>query len=100
MSKFEKVQLRETKWILETRKSYKERLLHLKILPLSWYVEMHDLLLLLALKLNAFDVKIDISKVNTDDLTRQQSREYKLHDNRLHELAKLSFTGPNSCRVL
>ena len=53
MSKFDKVQVRATKLIPEKRKSYKERLLHLKILPLSLYVEMYDLLLLLALKQNA-----------------------------------------------
>ena len=42
-----------------------------------------------ALKHNAFDVKINISKVNTDDLTRQQSREYKLYENRLKEVTKI-----------
>ena len=47
-----------TKWILATNEAYEDQLLELNLLPLCLYIEMHNLLFLLALLRNQYDVKI------------------------------------------
>ena len=62
VSKFE-IQIKATKWVVNGQVSgYKERLLKLKLLPLGRYAEMHDLLLLILLDGNVYDVEIENMK--------------------------------------
>ena len=50
----ERIQKRATSWIIGGwDMNYKERLLELKLLPLTYYFELHDLLTLTALMLGA-----------------------------------------------
>ena len=82
---FEKVQHHATKWILNSNQSYRNRLLTLKLLPLSFYVEMHDLLLLLSIFRGDYDVVInDIEKAV--ETTRQIARgEYRITKARINK---------------
>ena len=84
MYKIEKVQIMATKWILgNSLQSYKERLISLKLLPLCHYVELHDLLLFLAITRNEFDIPTNF-KTLKDEWTRQHCRgELKIENNRL-----------------
>ena len=85
LAKFEKVQEIATKWILNASFEYKDRLLQLKLLPLSLYVEMHNLLLLISLDRNEYDVVVDLPRV-TEDKTRQHTRgELTIGTNRLYK---------------
>ena len=59
LREFEKVQHHATKWILSSNQSYRNRLLALKLLLLSLFVEMHDLLLLLYIILGDHDGDIN-----------------------------------------
>ena len=60
LSKFESLQIKATKWIVNGKVSgYTENLLNLKLLPLSMYAEMHNLLLLISLHKNENDVEIE-----------------------------------------
>ena len=73
-----------TKWILRNSlQSYKERLISLKLLPLCHYVELHDLLLFLAITQNEHAIP-KIFKTLEDERTRQHCRgELKIEINRL-----------------
>ena len=74
MEKIEKLQKRATSWILSGRNcTYKEKLKALKLLPLSLYVEMQDLLLLLSLLDNKFDIKVNFEYQDFEK-TRQSAR--------------------------
>ena len=87
LSKFESLQIEETKWIVNGHVSgYKERLLKLKLLPLplSMYAEMHDLLLLTSLDRNEYDVEIENMRRKNESNTRQNSKvEFEIKNNRL-----------------
>ena len=86
MEKIEKLQKRATSWILSGRNcTYKEKLIALKLLPLSLYVEMHDLLLLLSLLDNKFDIKVNFEYQDFEK-TRQSARgELKIAKHRLRK---------------
>ena len=58
MKEIEKLLKIATKWILSEKQSYKQRLVTLNLLPLSLYIEMHDLLYLIALKQGKYDVEL------------------------------------------
>ena len=74
MEKIEKLQKRATSWILSGRNcTYKEKLIALKLLPLILYVELHDLLLLLSLLDNKFDIKVSFEYQDFEK-TRQSAR--------------------------
>ena len=46
----ENIQRKATKWILNSSiKSYNKRLIELRLLPLSYYFELHDLLMLVSI---------------------------------------------------
>ena len=60
LTEFEKVQQHATKWIVGSDLSYRNRLIKLHILPLSLYVEMHNLSMLLSIKTGAFEVENSI----------------------------------------
>ena len=47
LHEFEKVQHHATKWILNSNQSYRNCLVTLNLLPLSFCVEMHDLLFII-----------------------------------------------------
>ena len=69
LSKFESLQIKATKWIVNGQVSgYKERLLKLKLLQLSMYAEMHDLLLLISLDRKEYDVEIENMKRKTNQI--------------------------------
>ena len=73
----ERAQRKATIWIMGNwDKSYKQRLIELRLLPLSYYFELHDLLVLLSMLKGSYNIKLPI-KSNTkpnDDLllTRQK----------------------------
>ena len=68
---------------MNEKQSYKQQLVTLILLPLSLYIEMHDLLYIIALK----QVKYDVELSNLDNIqestTRQHSRELQINKNRL-----------------
>ena len=47
--RIELVQKRATRWIVDTELSYVDRFVRLKLLPLSLYIEMYDILLFAAI---------------------------------------------------
>ena len=59
-----------TKWIIDSDLSYRNRLIKLHIFPLSLYVEMHGLLLLLSIQTGEFDVESSIENEKFCDTTR------------------------------
>ena len=81
----EKIQKSATKWIIGSSLIYKERLIKLKILPLSFYFEIHSLLLLCDLINNKYNLVIEeYIHFNNNDRTRQGAKcEIKLTKKRL-----------------
>ena len=53
--RIELVQKRPTRWIVDAELLYIDRLVKLKLLPLSLYIEMHDILLFAAIINNNYD---------------------------------------------
>ena len=82
MYKIEKVQIMATKWVLGiSLQSYKECLISLKLLPLCHYVELHELLLFLAITRSEFVILTNF-KTLEDKRTRQHIRgELKIENN-------------------
>ena len=76
----ETVQKSATKWIIGSSLTYKERLIKLKILPLSFYFELHSLLLLCDLINNKYNIAIEkFIHFNNNNRTRQGAKcEIKL----------------------
>ena len=62
MTDLEKVQKLATKWSLCSNESYKERLTNLKLLPLCLYIELHDLLYMLAIMRGDYDTTVDLQE--------------------------------------
>ena len=86
LTEFEKVQHHATKWIIGSDLSYQNRLIKLHILPLSLYVEIHDLLMLLSIKTGEFDGESSLENETICDNTRQSNRgEFKLSKPRLNK---------------
>ena len=84
MKEIEKLQKIAAKWILSEKQSYKQRLVTLNLLPLSLYIEMRDLLYLLALKQGKNDVELSNLDSIQESSTRQHSRgELQIKNNRL-----------------
>ena len=80
----EKVQRMATKWMLNSHISYKCRLQKLGKLPLSLYIEMHDLLLFISIVCNNYEIDINQYAENTKISTRQNERnEYQMPKTRL-----------------
>ena len=78
MRKIEQVLRKTTKWITNGTADYKERLLRLKILPLSMYMEVHDILYLISVlegNYEAKNKKMPVTK-SRGGLTRQQTELY------------------------
>ena len=86
---FEKVPHYATKWILGSNIKYRNRLLSLGILPLSLYVEMHDLRFLFSMRNGDYDIEETSDKIDPLENTRQIKNQSLLeHRSRscLHEL--------------
>ena len=83
LQEVEHIQKAATKWILATNAAYIDRLLKPNLLHLCLYIEMHDLLFLLALLRNQYDVRI---KSESAETTRQAQRgEFKVLKSRLRK---------------
>ena len=74
MKDIEKLQKIHTKRILSKKQSYKQRQITLNLLPLSFYIEMDDLLYLIALKQGKYDVELSKLDSIQESTTRQHSR--------------------------
>ena len=100
MQELERVHKIATKWILGSTEPYKTRLTKLKLLPLCMYIELHDLLYLLALQKGDYDVDISLESDNSNaEQTRQvlrgelktdKHRLTKTEDNFFHRTKTLS----------
>ena len=86
----ERIQKSATKWIIGSSLTYKERLIKLKILPLSFYFELHSLLLLCDLINNKYNIAIEkYIHFNNHNRTRQGAKcEIKLTKKRLFKSDK------------
>ena len=79
----ESIHEKATKWILSSNIEYKERLCTLRLLPLSHYMEMHDLLMLIDIIENKFDYELERENEHAQT-TRQAVRvEFSVKRNRL-----------------
>ena len=76
MRKMKQVQRKATKWITNGAADYKERLLRLKILPLSMYMEVHDILYLISVVEGNYEAKNMPVTKSRGRLTRQQTELY------------------------
>ena len=66
------------------KQNYKQRLVTLNLLPLSFYIEIHNLLYLIALKRGKYDVELSNVDSIQESTTRQHSRgELQINKNRL-----------------
>ena len=74
-------------------KSYYERMKELKLLPLSLYMEMHNILMLLAMLNDKYDVVLNEALPHTYDSTRQFQRgELPIAQTRLQRTVDNFFT--------
>ena len=85
LRQLERVQKRATSWITNNFKmSYTERLKFLKLLPLSMYFELHDILYLVSLLKNKHDIDLNTIIHKNESRTRQATRgEIAVHATRL-----------------
>ena len=68
----ERIQKKATAWILSSwEMNYKSRMAKLKLLPLSYYFELHDLLTLLTLLGGNYDINLPIKINESAENTRQ-----------------------------
>ena len=80
----EKVQKTATKWIGSSKDDYKTRLARLEILPISMYMELHDLLLLLSIMKGNYNIRR--SKIPNIKLTEtRQNNEFEIPKHRLRK---------------
>ena len=95
MYKIENVQIMAAKWSLgNSLQSYKERFISLKLLPLCHYVDLHDLLLFLAITRKKFDI-LKFFKILEDERTRQHCRgELKIENYRIVKSDENFFHRP------
>ena len=72
----ERIQRKATSWIISNWEiSYKQRLTTLKLLPLSYYFELHDLLMLISLLKGSYNIKIPIKTNNNEGLLSTRQNE-------------------------
>ena len=72
----ERIQRKATSWIISNWEiSYKQRLSTLKLLPLSYYFELHDLLMLISLLKGSYNIKIPIKTNNNEGLLSTRQNE-------------------------
>ena len=77
LKQLERIQRKATAWILSsTEIDYPQRLRLLMLLPLSMYIELHDILFLFAVKNQKYDINIEdyTGKTEINRSTRQVSR--------------------------
>ena len=88
----EKVQRTATKWMLNSHIPYKCRLQKLRMLPLSLYTEMHDLLFISIVR-NNYEIDINQYAENTKSSTRQNERnEYQMTKTRLKKTNSINVS--------
>ena len=83
MREIERVQQKATTWILNYSIGYKERLRTLKILPLSMYIELHDILFLQSVMDGKYSVSEDSIPISLRESTTRQCSEFELNKNRI-----------------
>ena len=72
----ERIQRKATSWIISNWEiSYKQRLTTMKLLPLSYYFELHDLLMLISLLKGSYNIKIPIKTNNNEGLLSTRQNE-------------------------
>ena len=72
----ERIQRKATSWIISNWEiSYKQRLTTLKLLPLSYYFELPDLLMLISLLKGSYNIKIPIKTNNNEGLLSTRQNE-------------------------
>ena len=83
----EKLQKDATKWILWTERDYKDRLIQLKLLPLSLYAELQCLLLFCSILDGSYDIDhTNYINVNSNHRTRQgTNHDILVNKNRLRK---------------
>ena len=88
----ERIQKSAKKRIIGSSRTYKERLIKLKILPLSFYFELHGLLLLCELKNNKYNIVIEIYIHFNNNIRKRQGAkfEFKLTKNYYSKATKIS----------
>ena len=77
LKQLERIQRKATAWILSsTEIDYPQRLRLLMLLPLSMYIELHDILFLFAVKNQKYDINLEdyTDKTEINRSTRQVSR--------------------------
>ena len=67
----ERIQRRATAWILGRRETKYKELSKLKLLALTFYFELHDLLMLLDLMKGSFNIKLPIKPNATNARQRE-----------------------------
>ena len=83
MREIERVQQKATTWILNYSIGYKERLRTLKILPLSMYIELHDILFLQSVMDGKYSVSENSIPISLRESTTRQCSEFELNKNRI-----------------
>ena len=96
LKEIERVQKKATSWILSNWDlSYKKRLEKLNLLPLSLYLELHYLLLLIDFTLEKYNIKIPITKNEKCDVqTTRQNELIYMHKTRTKRLMRISGEDP------
>ena len=94
MKSIERIQHKATKWICGGKDEYHQRLEILKILPLSMYMEMHDVLYLLAILVGNYYVPED--KVPYAKIKQDKSRNLNSLNTDYRNQTKTSSSEPQS----
>ena len=79
----EKDQRTATKWMLNSHIPYKCRLQKIRMLPLSLYIEKHDLLLFISIVRNNYEIDINQYAENTKSSRQNERNEYQIPKTRL-----------------
>ena len=88
---FENVQHFATKLMFSSNQSYRHRLVTLKLLPLSFYVQMHDISLLLFIIRGDFGVDIDNIEEAGETTRLTERYGYRTTETRINKTTKSFF---------
>ena len=90
----ERVQKTANKWIRSSRDDYRTRLTRLSILPISMYLELHDLLFLLSGINGNYNINSSAIR-NFKSTETRQSKEFEVRKHRLRKCDKIFWTPSN-----
>ena len=79
----ERVQRKATSWMCGKTMDYKQRLTMLDILPLTMYLELHDILFFRAVRNEKYNINLLNHKPRTKTTDTRQSEEYEITKHRL-----------------